>query len=46
MFLEAQGLTVLVVPDTDEQPIDLARVAQLLASYVSTSLSRQAHHVA
>jgi very-short-patch-repair endonuclease len=44
VFLEAQGLTVLVIPDTDEQPVDLAEVAQLLASYISVSLSLQADH--
>jgi Protein of unknown function (DUF559) len=44
MFFEAQGLMVLVVPDTDEQPLDLARVAQLLAPYLPISLSGQAYH--
>lgn len=46
MFLEAQGLMVLVVPDTNEQPLDLARVAQLLAPCLPGSTSGQAHHAA
>jgi Protein of unknown function (DUF559) len=33
-FLEAQGLAVIVVPDTDDMPLDLASVAQQLAPYL------------
>jgi hypothetical protein len=44
-FLEAQGLIVIVVPDTDDLPLDLAAVAQQLAPQLSNH-SGQARHAA
>ena len=49
-FLEAQSLTVIVVPDTDDQPLNLAAIVQQLAPYLSNqslpNQSGQACHTA
>jgi hypothetical protein len=45
-FLEARGLTVIVVSDTADQPLDLAGLAQQLTHYLAAQSSAQADDAA